>query len=76
VRLIKFTVIRFCISFSTHKSNKRPNSKSFVGIGGTAVASAAVAMKEKGVAVTGSDQNVYPTMSTFWAGKQIKVINS
>jgi hypothetical protein len=33
-------------------------------------------MKEKGVAVTGSDQNVYPTMSTFWAGKQIKVINS
>jgi len=30
----------------------------FVGIGGTAMAAAAVAMQQKGVAVTGSDQNV------------------
>ena len=47
----------------------------FVGIGGTAMASAAVAMTEKGFAVTGSDQNVYPPMSTFLAGKQIEVMN-
>ena len=47
----------------------------FVGIGGTAMASAAVAMKEKGFEVTGSDQNVYPPMSTFLAAKQIAVMN-
>jgi len=47
----------------------------FVGIGGTAMAAAAAAMKEKGFSVTGSDQNVYPPMSTFLAAKQIEVMN-
>jgi len=47
----------------------------FVGIGGTAMASAAVAMQEKGFAVTGSDQNVYPPMSTFLAERKIGVMN-
>ncbi len=47
----------------------------FVGIGGTAMASAAVAMKEKGFEIAGSDQNVYPPMSTFLAGKKIEVMN-
>src|SRR6476661_635499 len=47
----------------------------FVGICGTAMASAAAAMKEKGFVVTGSDQNVYPPMSTFLASRQIEVIN-
>ncbi len=47
----------------------------FVGIGGTAMASAAVAMKEKGFEVTGSDQNVYPPMSTFLAERKIPVMN-
>ena len=47
----------------------------FTGIGGTAMASAAAAMKEKEFEVTGSDQNVYPPMSTFLAGKQIEVMN-
>src|SRR4051812_18415799 len=46
----------------------------FVGIGGTAMASAAVAMQEKGVTVTGSDQNVYPPMSTFLAERKIEVM--
>ena len=46
----------------------------FVGIGGTAMASAAVAMQEKGFAVSGSDQNVYPPMSTFLAGRQVPVM--
>src|SRR5678809_106109 len=47
----------------------------FVGIGGTAMASVAAAMKDKGFDVTGSDQNVYPPMSTFLAAKQIAVMN-
>src|ERR1044071_8123894 len=46
----------------------------FVGICGTAMASAAAAMKEKGFAVTGSDQNVYPPMSTFLAERKIEVM--
>ena len=47
----------------------------FVGICGTAMASAAAAMKEKGFAVTGSDQNVYPPMSAFLADRKIEVMN-
>ena len=46
----------------------------FIGICGTAMASAAAAMKEKGVQVTGSDQNVYPPMSTFLAERKIEVM--
>jgi len=46
----------------------------FVGICGTAMASTAAAMREKGVEVTGSDQNVYPPMSTFLADRKIEVI--
>ena len=44
-----------------------PNFQSvhFVGICGTAMASVAVALQERGFRVTGSDQNVYPPMSTF-----------
>ncbi len=45
----------------------------FVGICGTAMASVAAAMQEKGVKVTGSDQNVYPPMSTFLAERKIEV---
>src|SRR5260370_8050973 len=47
----------------------------FVGICGTAMASAAAALQEKGVRVTGSDQNVYPPMSTFLAERKIDVIS-
>jgi UDP-N-acetylmuramate: L-alanyl-gamma-D-glutamyl-meso-diaminopimelate ligase len=47
----------------------------FVGICGTAMASAAVALKEKGYDVTGSDQSVYPPMSTFLAERKIEVMN-
>ncbi len=47
----------------------------FVGICGTAMASTAAALKQRGFAVTGSDQNVYPPMSTFLAGRQIEVMN-
>lgn len=47
----------------------------FIGICGTAMASAAAAMQERGCQVTGSDQNVYPPMSTFLAARQIEVLN-
>jgi len=53
----------------------RIQSVHFVGICGTAMASAAAAMQEKGVKVTGSDQNVYPPMSTFLADRKIEVIS-
>ena len=47
----------------------------FIGICGTAMASAAAAMKEQGFKVTGSDQNVYPPMSTFLEERKIEVIS-
>ena len=53
----------------------RIQSVHFVGIGGTAMASAAAAMHEKGVKVTGSDQNIYPPMSTFLAERRITVMS-
>ena len=47
----------------------------FIGIGGTAMASAAVAMHELGYQVSGSDQDViYPPMSTFLAERSIRVM--
>jgi UDP-N-acetylmuramate: L-alanyl-gamma-D-glutamyl-meso-diaminopimelate ligase len=47
----------------------------FIGIGGTAMASAAAAMQDKGFQVTGSDQNVYEPMASFLASKKIAVMN-
>ncbi len=47
----------------------------FVGVCGTAMASTAAAMQEKGVQVTGSDQSVYPPMSTFLADRKIEVMS-
>jgi len=47
----------------------------FVGICGTAMASAAAAMRAKGYVVTGSDQNVYPPMSDFLASSRIPVMS-
>jgi UDP-N-acetylmuramate: L-alanyl-gamma-D-glutamyl-meso-diaminopimelate ligase len=37
----------------------------FVGICGTAMASVAAALKERGIAISGSDSGIYPPMSTF-----------
>src|SRR5580698_7755041 len=47
----------------------------FIGIGGTAMAACAVALQEKGVTVTGSDQNVYPPMSTFLTERKIQYMS-
>ena len=53
-----------------------PDIKSvhFVGIGGTAMAAVAAALRDQGYAVSGSDQNVYPPMSTFLASKKIEIM--
>jgi UDP-N-acetylmuramate: L-alanyl-gamma-D-glutamyl-meso-diaminopimelate ligase len=51
------------------------NSVHFVGIGGTAMASAAAALLEKGCRVTGSDQSVYEPTASFLAGRNIAVMN-
>src|SRR5215510_4185896 len=72
---------QFCLArIRTSPDNSRPmftgiKSVHFVGIGGTAMASVAGAMKDKGFDVTGSDQNVYPPMSTFLAAKKIEAMN-
>lgn len=44
----------------------------FLGISGTAMGSVAVMLKEIGHTVTGSDENVYPPMSTFLEEKGVQ----
>ena len=46
----------------------------FVGVCGTAMGSVAAGMIEKGFAVTGSDQSVYPPMSTFLEKKGVEIM--
>ena len=43
----------------------------FLGICGTAMGSVASALRERGFTVTGSDDNIYPPMSTFLESKGI-----
>jgi UDP-N-acetylmuramate: L-alanyl-gamma-D-glutamyl-meso-diaminopimelate ligase len=43
----------------------------FVGICGTAMGSVAAALRERGYTVTGSDENIYPPMSTFLEEKGV-----
>jgi UDP-N-acetylmuramate: L-alanyl-gamma-D-glutamyl-meso-diaminopimelate ligase len=45
----------------------------FTGVCGTAMGSLAAALRDRGVEVTGSDDNVYPPMSTFLEGKGISI---
>lgn len=45
----------------------------FIGICGTAMGSVAAAMHAKGFTVTGSDENVYPPMSTFLERQGIQI---
>ncbi len=46
----------------------------FVGICGTAMASAAAMCRDLGYPVTGSDENVYPPMSTFLESRGIRIL--
>ena len=45
----------------------------FIGICGTAMGSVAAAMHAKGFTVTGSDEHVYPPMSTFLEDQGVKI---
>ena len=45
----------------------------FIGICGTAMATLAAMLKQRGFDVRGSDQNVYPPMSDFLAGRGITI---
>src|ERR1700750_1584927 len=51
-----------------------PNSFHFLGICGTAMGAVAVALQERGFRVTGSDENVYPPMSSFLQEKGIALM--
>jgi len=53
-------------------SAEEVKSVHFIGIGGTAMASVAVLCRDRGYTVTGSDENVYPPMSTFLAQRGIQ----
>lgn len=46
----------------------------FIGICGTAMGSVAAALKERGFVVTGSDEKVYPPMSTFLEERGVKLM--
>src|SRR3989475_2025185 len=65
----------YCFLYLRIRMHSAIRSVHFVGICGTAMASTAAAIKEKGFQVSGSDQNVYPPMSTFLADRKIEVIS-
>ncbi|MEY2558232.1 MAG: UDP-N-acetylmuramate: L-alanyl-gamma-D-glutamyl-meso-diaminopimelate ligase [Verrucomicrobiota bacterium] len=48
-----------------------PRNFHFLGICGTAMGAVAAALRERGFTVTGSDENIYPPMSTFLESKGI-----
>jgi UDP-N-acetylmuramate: L-alanyl-gamma-D-glutamyl-meso-diaminopimelate ligase len=51
-----------------------PKSFHFLGICGTAMGAVAVALQERGFKVSGSDENVYPPMSSFLENKGITLM--
>lgn len=53
--------------------NKQDEQFHFIGVCGTAMGSVAAGMIEQGFKVTGSDQAVYPPMSTFLASKGLDI---
>ena len=52
-----------------------PRHFHFLGICGTAMGSVAAAMSERGFTVTGSDENIYPPMSTFLEERKIALFS-
>lgn len=55
-------------------SKKKKQHIHFIGIAGSIIAPLAVAMKQKGWHVTGSDQAFYPPASTYLIDNKIKII--
>ena len=54
-------------------SNRPLRKVHFIGVCGTAMGSLAAALRDRGVEVSGSDENVYPPMSTFLRDKGIAI---
>src|SRR2546426_1272844 len=54
--------------------NKEVNTIHFVGVCGTAMASVAAMCRDLGLTITGSDENVYPPMSTFLEARGIRIM--
>jgi UDP-N-acetylmuramate: L-alanyl-gamma-D-glutamyl-meso-diaminopimelate ligase len=52
-----------------------PQAFHFMGICGTAMGAVAAMLHDEGYQVTGSDEHVYPPMSTFLEGKGIKIMS-
>ncbi len=50
-----------------------PRNFHFLGICGTAMGAVAAALRERGFTVTGSDENIYPPMSTFLEKQGVKL---
>jgi len=50
------------------------NHYHFIGVCGTAMGAVAAAMKSRGIMVTGSDQCVYPPMSTFLEERGVEIM--
>src|SRR6476620_8355972 len=48
-----------------------PRNFHFLGICGTAMGSVAAGLRERGFVVPGSDENIYPPMSTFLASRGV-----
>ena len=53
---------------------KEVNTVHFVGVCGTAMAAVAAMCRDIGYTVTGSDENVYPPMSTFLESRGIRIL--
>ena len=53
--------------------SEKPKHYHFLGICGTAMGSVAAALCERGFVVTGSDENVYPPMSTFLESRGVRL---
>lgn len=56
-------------------TNRELRKVHFTGICGTAMGSLAAALHDRGVTVTGSDDNVYPPMSVFLESRGIRIRN-
>jgi UDP-N-acetylmuramate: L-alanyl-gamma-D-glutamyl-meso-diaminopimelate ligase len=58
---------------ATAPASNSPRAFHFLGICGTAMGAVAAMLKDEGYDVTGSDEHVYPPMSTFLADKGIAI---
>ena len=61
------------MSTSTSPVQAPPRAFHFMGICGSAMGAVAAMLRDQGFTVTGSDDNVYPPMSTFLAEKGITI---